>query len=336
VSSQPHQAGSAGRRARRWLRVAFAGAVVAALAACGSSAGDDSGDSGDGGGGSDGAYPRTVATLYGDVTIPTAPTRVVALSFASADELLSLGVTPITVAADPKTLDDMTPWVADEIRATADASLTTASYELNVEAIAAAKPDLIVAQTWQIKDKAAFDQLNAVAPTVAPDSDALNVDWDVRLRTTADAVDKADEAQKLIADIQAEFAAVGDAVPDISSKTYQWVRVDPDGFGFGNGAVFGLFGLKPGTLQDNTQNSAPLSLEQTSKLDADLLAVWARSADLRTSIDDSKLFQQLPAVRSGAVYYADMAFANALNSPGPLALRWLKDQLTPTIEKLAG
>lgn len=328
----PHSAGTTFRAARRLLTAMIAGAALIALAACGSSGGGAE----TGGDDASGAYPRTVQTLYGDVTIPEAPKRIVALSFANADELLSLGVTPIKVAADPKTLADTTPWVADQLRSTADANLTTASYELNVEAIAAAKPDLIIAQTWQIKDQAAFDQLNDIAPTIAPDSKALNVDWDVRLRTTADAVAKTDEAEKLITDIKAEFKEVGDTVPDVSSKTYQWVRVDADGFGFGNGSVFGLFGLKPGTQQDNTQNGAPLSLEQTSKLDADLLAVWAPSADLRKSIDNSKLFQQLPAVQNGTVYYAELDFANALNSPGPLALRWLKDQLAPTIEKLAG
>lgn len=281
------------------------------------------------------AYPMTIATSHGDVTIDTAPQRIVALSFTSADELLSLGVKPMKVAADPATLAANAPWVAAKIKGSSTANLLTASYEPNVEAITQLRPDLIIAQTYQIADKALFEQLIKIAPTVTPASNAVNVDWDERLLKTAEAVNKTAEADKLIAELKDEFAAVGAAIPDISSKTYQWVRVDPDGFGFGNGSVFELFGLKPATNQDNTQNGAPLSKENTADLDADLLAVWPPNTDLRHGLEASKLFQQLPSVQNKTIYWAGLDFANAINSPGPLALRWLKDQLSPNIEALA-
>lgn len=313
----------------RWVMTGLALVLTAGLAGCGSSDAADDADAS-----SDASYPLTVKTSHGDVTIEKAPQRVVALGAATADELISLGIAPVKVAADPDTVEAQTPWMADELAEIADGSLMNDKGELNVEAVAAAEPDLIIGEPWQVADKGVFDQLNDIAPTVSAASQDLNVNWDVRLLKTAEAVDRTDEAKTLISQIQKEFAAVGDTVPDISSKTYQWVRVDPDAFGFGNGSMFELFGLKPAENQDNSQNGAPLSKEKTSELDADLLAIWAPTEDLRASLDDDKLFQALPAVKNGTAYYAGLDFAIAINSPAPMALRWIKDQLKPTIEAL--
>lgn len=280
-------------------------------------------------------YPLTVRTHFGDVTVPTAPERVVALSATSADEVISLGAKPIAVAVNPADLPAGYPWMVTALDGIANASMISPSGELNLEAIAQTRPDLIVAQTWQIKDAARFAQLNAIAPTVTADSDAMNVDWDVRLRATAAALARGDEADAQIAAIEAEFAEVGKAVPDISTKTYQWVRADPDGFGFGNGSVLELFGLTPAANQDNTQNGPVLSKENTSQLDADLLGIWVPGAELRTTLDHDPLFQALPAVRNKTVLYADLATADAANSPAPMALRWVKEKLTPAVTALA-
>lgn len=317
------------RRERRWPVAAIVVAAVAVLSGCGSSSADGGGSAS-----ADGAYPLTVQGRYGPVTIDKAPERAVALSPTSADELISVGVTPVAVAADPATLEASYPWMSDSIKDISDAKLMSPSGELNLEAIAQTTPDLIVAATWQVTDKAIYDKLSQIAPTVTPDSDALNVDWNERLLATAAAVDKTDEAKQIIADIGKEYAAVGDKVPDISSKTYQWVRADPDGFGFGNGSVLGLFGLKPAANQDNTQNGPKLSKENTAQLDADVLGIWIPTKELADGLAKDPLFQALPAVKRGTIFYADFPVAYAANTPAPMALRWLKSKLAPTIEKL--
>jgi len=319
-----------GRR-RTWLVAGIAIMIAIGLAGCGSSKSDATSDVGK----SHSIYPLTVTTNHGDVTIKKKPKRIVALSVANADELISLGAHPVAVAVDPATIKEGFPWMIDDLKGIADSSLITASYDLNVEAIAQAKPDLILAQSYQVKDKAIFDQLNKIAPTVAPNSNASNVDWNKRLLTTAAAIGRTKEAQALITQIGDEFAAIGKDVPDISSKTYQWVRVDPNGYGFGNGSVLELFGLKPASNQDNSQNDPVLSKEKTATLNADVLGVFPPTKDLRTSLDTDSLFQALPAVKHGTVFYADIALADAVNSPAPKALHWLKDRLKPTIEALA-
>jgi iron complex transport system substrate-binding protein len=46
------------------------------------------------------------------------------------------------------------------------------------------------------------------------------------------------------------------------------------------------------------------------------------------------IFQSLPAAKSGDVYYANNADANAINNGGILSLHWFLDRITPTIKKL--
>src|SRR5690606_9124774 len=118
-------------------------------------------------------------------------------------------------------------------------------------------------------------------------------------------------------------------------RTCQWVRVDPKGCAFGNGAVCELLGLEPAANQDNTPTGDPLPKENTADLDADLLAVWPQNDEQRAELDGDRLFQELPAVESGTVYYADLASANAINSPAPIGLRWLRDELAPAVGRLA-
>lgn len=279
----------------------------------------------------DTAYPIVLPTAYGDVTLPARPERVVALTVAAADTLISLGVQPVAVATDPAALASTFPWMVGQIDDVADASLVSPAGEVNLEAVAQTKPDLIVGATYLFADAAEFGQINQIAPTVIANSTALNVDWDQRLTDTAAAFGLADEAQSIIDGIRADFAEVGSKVPGVDSRTYQFVRVDPDGYGFGNGSVLELFGLKPAANQDNTQNGPVLSKENTAQLDADLLGVWAPTDDLRAGLDKDPLFQALPAVENGTVFYADLPMAFAANTPAPMALGWLKDRITPSI-----
>lgn len=277
------------------------------------------------------AYPITLTTQYGEVTIPAQPERVVALTVPAADALITLGIRPAVVAVDPTTIAAYYPWMAGQLDDIADASLVSAAGEVNLEAVAQTKPDLIVGATYLFADAAAFKQINDIAPTVIADSTAINVNWDQRLTATAAAFGLTDEANGIIDGIRADFAEVGSQVPGIDAKTYQWVRADPDGFGFGNGSVLELFGLQPAANQDNTQNGPALSKENTAQLDADLLGVWAPTDDLRSGLDSDPLYQALPSVQNGTVFYADMPMAMAANTPAPMALAWLKDEIAATI-----
>ena len=82
--------------ARSALRGAALLATALVVTSCGS--GDDSGSGSRSGGtasGSSGAFPVTIGTAFGDVTVEEEPTRVVALGWSDAETALALGVQPV-------------------------------------------------------------------------------------------------------------------------------------------------------------------------------------------------------------------------------------------------
>lgn len=283
-------------------------------------------------GGSD-YYPHTVPTLHGDVTIEEAPERIVAMSGTTADELLSLGVAPVAVAEDPDSLEQNYPWLVEEIAETAVSGLRS-GWEPQAEAIAALEPDLIIASTLMLEDEQTFHRLNEIAPTIAPDSDSNNVDWETRLRYTAEAVDAVEEAESLMTEVEAEYGEASDGLGGVSASTYNWAYFDGEQFGFGNGSLLELFGLQPAPSQDNT-NAQMLAQENTAALDADLLVVYPLTEENRDQLDNDELFQSLPAVVNGTVYYVSAGEANALNTPAPLALDWFRERIGPSVRALA-
>lgn len=315
-------------RHRRLVGVLAAAALLVSACGGGSDEAESSAAAGEG-------FPRTVETLSGPVTIKAKPERVVALTVAAAEALSALGTTPIAIAADPATVTTNFPWLPPELSDLAT-DLEGQRFAPNVEAIAALRPDLIVAPTVAVRGKPDMaEKLSAIAPLITPNVDAGNVDWTQRLKSTADALNETEEADRIIDEIKNKYAAVGSEVPGIDTKTYQWVAFNGTQFQFGNGSLFELFGLKAGPLQDNTQNGSPLSVEETGQLSADLLAVFPRADKNRTQLEENPLFQGLPSVKNGSMYMASLATANALNSPGPLSLDWFLTEITPTVQALA-
>ena len=65
------------------------------LAGCGSDADSADSDTAAGSSASKGAFPVTVPTAFGDVTVEEEPTRVVALGWSDAETALALGVQPV-------------------------------------------------------------------------------------------------------------------------------------------------------------------------------------------------------------------------------------------------
>src|SRR4051794_6067403 len=137
----------------RLRAAAAAAAALAALAGCSSSGGDKpSGGSSSGAGSSASrsttaaAFPVTLKTGNGGVTIPRKPTAIVSLSPTATEMLFAIG------AGDQvKAVDKNSDYPADAPHTDLDA------YQLNVEAIAQKRPDLVVssgltaAQAKQLK-----------------------------------------------------------------------------------------------------------------------------------------------------------------------------------------
>jgi iron complex transport system substrate-binding protein len=281
------------------------------------------------------AFPVTVDSAYGGVTVTAAPERIVALTAQVADILVSLGVQPVATAVTQQQIDDQSPWLDGQLTGALDPELTNADYSINTEKILSYQPDLIVGDSWQIPDQATFDTLISVAPTYAGAIKG-NTDWDVLTSALGDIVGEPAAAQDAIAGVEATFATTRDQLSSLQGKTYQWVRfATSEGFAFGNGSWLEQFGLQPAANQDNSMQSAGISLENLDQLNADVLAIWAYDGE-QDILEADPRFQALPSTQAGLVLWAHLKVAYATNGPGPLSLVYVNDVVTPLLAAGAG
>ncbi len=192
---------------RAWLLIA---AVIAAfgLAACG---GDDDGTgAGAAGTATSGAFPVTIDHAFGSTTVETAPERVVAWGWGSADAAIALGVTPVAIPFQSYggDADGVLPWIRDALETAGEpvpTVLPDSAEEPPYEEIAAAEPDLILAPYSGITRKQ-YDLLSAIAPTVAHPGEAWATPWRETIRIVGTALGREAEAEALLGDLEARFA----------------------------------------------------------------------------------------------------------------------------------
>ncbi len=106
----------------------------------------------------------TVTDAKGEFTIDQTPSRIVALEYSFVDALAQVGVSPVGVADDndktrilQEVRDKIQPWQSVGTRS-----------QPSLEAIAALKPDLIIADPS--RHTAVYEELKKIAPTMMFDS----------------------------------------------------------------------------------------------------------------------------------------------------------------------
>lgn len=127
-------------------------------------------------------------------------------------DLALLGVAPVgniygtdLIAPQLAQLDGVDPGVAAAIVETPDLG-TAGGFEINLEAIAARAPDLIIAsETFLGFYRLSMDDLEAIAPVEVIDE---SLDWQDRTRQVAMLVGVGDEADDRIAAVEAELAEI--------------------------------------------------------------------------------------------------------------------------------
>lgn len=149
---------------------------------------------------------KSIKHSLGTTEVKGTPKRIVALEWVYAEDLLALGIQPVGVA-------DIKGYQKNVNVSTAlDAGVADVGtrQEPNLEAIAALKPDLILAPDFRIK--ASYEALNKIAPTIAfnpyPAEGAGNQyeGMETTFKTIADLTGKQAEADKVLADLQKTYA----------------------------------------------------------------------------------------------------------------------------------
>jgi iron complex transport system substrate-binding protein len=195
------------RSPRRWAGAVLAAAAVT-LAGCSSPAAEAPAPAETG--------PRTIQTEQGPVEVPGQATRIVNLSGGFGGYLYALDA-PV-VATDTRVLGvtDLDGGFPPAWAAKAKAANTTAlpaGQELNIEAVAAAKPDLIIGGgqgITAVQAKENYDTLKAIAPTVLVPTTVS--DWREQLRQVAEAAGRGAGVDALIAGYDEQATQVKGAI----------------------------------------------------------------------------------------------------------------------------
>ena len=181
----------------------------------------------------DGVETRAVETAYGEVDVPTEPLRIVAVSYDTPWQLAAVGVTPVAMQDYSTYAESFTEAQQELI---ADTDTVGAFFDLNIEAVMAAEPDLIVGDVLEI-DEAMFEELSKIAPTAIFEGEYRG-DWRAIGGSIAGAVGQADVFASAEAKYDDELARVQETYTDVLARP--WAAI-------GDGDVEGGFSvLYPG------------------------------------------------------------------------------------------
>jgi ABC-type Fe3+-hydroxamate transport system substrate-binding protein len=246
-----------------------------------------------------------VVHVHGTAIIPARPQRVASLGWN--DELLAIGVRPHAAAGNGAM--GFEPYLSDQLEGTVLVDVTSGGPDL--EMLAAAKPDLIIA-VWYWQGSQA--QLEAIAPTVVLQPGHWF--WRERFLDVAALVGRAEQGRARLAEVERRIASTRERIHRrVGEGTVAMLRVFAReyrlyGHGYSGPLLYGDLGLHPPSLVASMGSDSDvmrLSLEGLTALDADhlLLMYEERVPISRQELDRllaHPVWQRLPAVRAGQVH----------------------------------
>lgn len=264
----------------------------------------------------------TVKTMFGDVTVPANPKRVVALGWSDAETALALGVQPIA-ASDWLEFDGegVGPWAKGRYD---KAPVLLGTQELDYEQIFELKPDLIL-DTRSDGSKERYDELSGIAPTVGPPPDVVSygTTWQQQVELVSTALGKKADGDKLAKQVADTLAEAKEQHPEFGGRTVAVGAYFNEKYGAyvrGDSRADLMeslgFTLKP-EIQALASGSfyVDLSREQVELLDADLTVVFPIDSDV-TAIKGDRVLNQLPSAKAGRLVVLEDADVIAAFSSG--------------------
>lgn len=273
------------------------------------------------------AAERTLDGVYGPIKLNGSPQRVVALGDSALDAALSLGVQPVGTLAS-RGGNDVPGYLKEKAGKIA---LVGSVREPNLEAVLRLQPDLILASGELPRDL--YAKLSLMAPTVVPQGGNAE-DWRKTYAFYAQALNKADEGQQRIAEVDNRVAEIRQRLPQDQSASV--VRWNPQGpFMMSSqlfvGQLLAGLGFTPNALA-TTLTSKPhsdiLSLENLSRVDADWIFLATLNPDGQKALDAARqqpAFTRLKAVSNDRVVSVDGQIWSS--SSGYLAAQHILDDV---------
>jgi iron complex transport system substrate-binding protein len=319
------------------IGVATATAALLLLTGCSStSAGSDGPASGSA---SEGAFPATVETAFGDVTVDAEPQRIVALGWGDAETALALGVQPVG-ASDWLGFggEGVGPW-AEGLYDEAPEIIET--LEPSYEAIAALEPDLIL-DVKSSGDAERYERLSSIATTIGvPEGgESYLTAPNQQIEMISTALGVPEKGEELIAANDEAFAAAAAEHPEWEGLTAVAATKTSEGWGaYIEASERVQFLERLGFVQSpeiaavetNAGGfSVDISTEKLDLLDADLVVAFPIFIE-RTEITDDPLFQAIPAVADGRSVVIDGDLSAAYSLGSALSTRYAIDTIVPLI-----
>lgn len=341
---------------RVWRAIAAAALISLFAAACsGASAGSEEREPTPSVAESDGVFPVTIDHALGSTVIPAEPERVVTIGWASQDTVLALGVTPVGIAEDAWAGGEngLLPWSDAAITRTgktigkpgggADVTVFSDMPEINIEELAALNPDLILA-TYSGISQEQYDQLSKLAPTVAYPETPWLVSWQDQTLINGKALGLEEEAAELITETEEHIDTSGAENPELLGTTFAFIYSQNDGtvgiYLPGDPRVDLLtgLGLSPADSVAELPTAegkfyAEISLENLDMLnDADVIITWFNSEEEQQVLEESELFQSLPAVQHDSyVPMLDRQLSMAVSTTTVLSVPWGLEAIVPPL-----
>ncbi|MFJ4467923.1 ABC transporter substrate-binding protein [Streptomyces sp. NPDC089424] len=249
-----------------------------------------------------GEWPRTIKHAMGTTEIKARPERVVVLDVGELDNVVSLGIKPVGLAPSEGS-PELPAYLKKD--AGTPANIGTIN-SLNLEAIAALKPDLILGS--QLRAAASYDELSQIAPTVF--SIRPGFPWKENYLLNAAALDRTAQAEANLAAYDKRVKALAAELgPD--KPTVSMVRYMPDGVVrlYANSSFIGTIlkdlGIPRPKNQDIEDLAAEVSAENIDQADADWIfsGVYGDpKATDKSKAQGNPLWKNLKAVKAGHAY----------------------------------
>ena len=245
----------------------------------------------------------TVTDVKGEVEIPANPQRIVDISGAS-DILSLLGYDVIGTANSDGYDYTKLPTYLEDVLGNAEILGYSMLAEMDVEAIIALEPDLIVISTVQ---EQMYDQLSKIAPVVMVEM--KQVDWKEDFMHVAKVFGKEEEATAWINDYLAKAEEVGAQIKETYGEDSSYLSFlasagslfifDKAGLG---SILYDDMGLaKPEGMPEQADISLPVvNLEGLAEIDADYIFAVGTDEDLKT-LTESSIWNGTEAVKEGNV-----------------------------------
>jgi iron complex transport system substrate-binding protein len=271
----------------------------------------------------------TVKHAMGETTLERTPERVVILTNEGTEALLALGVTPVG-AVQSWTGD---PWYDHIAKEMEDVQVVGVESQVNVEAIAALKPDLIIGN--KMRQENIYEQLKAIAPTIF--ADTLRGDWQENFKLYAKAINKEEKGQEVLKNYEDRIADLKGKLGDKLSMKVSMVRFmtgdvriyHKDTF---SGVILEQLGFaRPESQNVNDFAERNVTKERMPAMDGDILFYFTYdtgdggATQLEKEWIEDPLFKNLEVAKKGNVQKVDDTIWNTAG--GVIAANHMLDDI---------